>query len=157
MGTTRWTLSPNTALIVQFSVQATQIEERTSHRVERKKCLQTLLWTSRESFSALRVCLQCSGDSLWRTASLLRVGEPLAHQSLPSPFTVRCGSPSKLTKTKKKTPDEDCLFTAYVKIIRVRERETDRERKKVAPSCVRSLRRISVRAQRSPRQTWAGL
>jgi len=94
-GTTRWTLSPNTAQIVQFSELATQIEGKTSHRAERRSCLQTRLWTSRGSSSALWVCLQCSAGSLWRTASLLQVGESLAHQSLPSPFTVRCGSPSK--------------------------------------------------------------
>lgn len=101
-GTTRSKLSPDTALIVQFSVWAAQIGGKTSLRAERTSCLRTLLWTNRGSSSASWVCPQYSAGSLWRTATPLRVGESPAHQSLPSPFTVRCGSPSKLIEGKKK-------------------------------------------------------
>lgn len=145
-GTTRSTLSPDTALIVQFSVWAAQIGGKTSPRAERRSCLRTLLWTSRGSSSASWVCLQYSAGSLWRTATPLRVGESPAHQSLPSPFTVRCGSPSKLIERKgkkntwgKKRPT--CC------IVKAGEREGQREdeRKKVVRRGSRGM--IRARAQ----------
>lgn len=130
-GTTRSKLSPDTALIVQFSVWAAQIGGKTSLRAERTSCLRTLLWTNRGSSSASWVCPQYSAGSLWRTATPLRVGESPAHQSLPSPFTVRCGSPSKLIEGKeKKTPGKKRPTCCIVKADE-REGQREDERNKV--------------------------
>ena len=146
-GTTRSTLSLDTALIVQFSVWAAQIGGKTSPRAERRSCLRTLLWTSRGSSSVSWVCLQYSAGSLWRTATPLRVGESPAHQSLPSPFTVRCGSPSKLIERKEKkkeTPGEKKRPTCIVKAGE-REGQREDERKKVVRRSSRGM--IRARAQ----------
>lgn len=126
MGTTKWTLSPNTARIVQVSGWAARNGGRISHRAERRSSPQTLLWTRRGRFWAFGVCRQCSAGSWWRTVSLLRGGVSVAHQSLPLPFTVRWESPWKTYQGKNKHQKKSvcCLFVFYGKIEIAQKRES---------------------------------
>ena len=155
-GTTRSKLSPDTALIVQFSVWAAQIGGKTSLRAERTSCLRTLLWTNRGSSSASWVCPQYSAGSLWRTATPLRVGESPAHQSLPSPFTVRCGSPSKLIegKKKKRLGKKDRLVVSWRQ---TKERGKERMNGTKLSDAAPGGRWSERERRRSLRQTCAGL
>lgn len=138
MDTTRQTSAPGTAPVVRFSVPRARIGEKSGRRAGRRSYLQALLWASWGRFGALRVCRRCWEDSWWRKATLWRLGESPAGQSLPSPRLLSGGDHHPNLSKQNKYLELAVLF--YRLCYRERERQKERDGEREIPKVSRDRR-----------------